>query len=305
MAPNSWSNHGRDLVGRNKLLQAIKFLQEQPEIRTRRSVVDSLTAIRRQLAAIQQQEILGIVDLTTSLREQSIIARAILDTIRRVEQGEVDDDPVGSDEDGETRTNPVILFLASNPEDTGKLQLEKEFINIHTKLQEASWEYILKVHFSTTLDVLTKTFKQYRPSFIHFSGHGIESDEDANIAGGLLVHDERGESQLIPTAALKYLFKKQSERFKIKLVVLNACYGWEQAEAISEYVPYVVGVSEQLSDEIALAFSRAFYLSLSASDSLGEKEIIEAYEDSIFTLLTKAPDQADALKLFVNGKKTN
>jgi hypothetical protein len=48
----------------------------------------------------------------------------------------------------------------------------------------------------------------------------------------------------------------------IRIVVLNACYSDVQARAIASVIDCVIGMSDAIGDEDAIAFSAAFYRAL-------------------------------------------
>jgi hypothetical protein len=52
--------------------------------------------------------------------------------------------------------------------------------------------------------------------------------------------------------------------------VLNACYSSAQAEAIAHHVAYVVGMSDAIGDDAAIAFSVGFYQAIGAGRSIEE-----------------------------------
>ncbi len=77
---------------------------------------------------------------------------------------------------------------------------------------------------------------------------------------------------IVPTQTLASMFKLFAKK-SVECVVLNACYSEVQANAISEYVDYVLGMNKAVGDKAALAFSVAFYDALAAG-----YEVEEAYE---------------------------
>ena len=83
--------------------------------------------------------------------------------------------------------------------------------------------------------------------------------------------DEVGRVHLVQPEALAALFKQFVGQ--IKCVILNACYAERQAKAIAEHIDYVIGMSQEISDEAAIAFSLGFYGALGAG-----KTIEEAFE---------------------------
>lgn len=57
-------------------------------------------------------------------------------------------------------------------------------------------------------------------------------------------------------------------RDEIRLVLLNACYSVEQTTAIAEEIDCVIGMSDLISDDAALAFAAAFYRALGFGRSI-------------------------------------
>jgi hypothetical protein len=102
-------------------------------------------------------------------------------------------------------------------------------------------------------------FLRFRPNIIHFSGHGTESSQ-------IILENDQGYSTPVQPKALSDLFKLFKK--KIKVVILNSCYSGEQAESIAEHIPYVIGMTNSISDETAIKFSPAFYRALGYGESV-------------------------------------
>jgi hypothetical protein len=159
-----------------------------------------------------------------------------------------------------------ILFLASNPTDTGRLRLDMEVREVEEGLKRSNerdrFELIPK--FAVRVDDLRRSLLDHPPRIVHFSGHGAGVD-------GIVVENDQGESSEVPTDALARLFELCSGH--IECVVLNACYSDAQADAIAKHIPYVIGMKAAVSDDAAVAFAVGFY------DALGVgKSIEEAFE---------------------------
>ena len=67
-------------------------------------------------------------------------------------------------------------------------------------------------------------------------------------------------SQPVSARVLERLFSVLKDN--IRCVVLNACYSETQAEAISQHIDTVVGMSTAIGDRAAISFSAAFYQAL-------------------------------------------
>jgi hypothetical protein len=150
-----------------------------------------------------------------------------------------------------------ILFLAANPLDTGRLRLEAEMRDVQEGLQRASQRGDFQFHstFAVRVRDLRRGLLDIKPQIVHFSGHGSGSD-------GIILENDEGESVLVGTDALANLFALH--KTSVRCVVLNACYSREQAEAICQHIPVVIGMRNSVDDESAAAFAVGFYDAIGA-----------------------------------------
>ena len=148
-----------------------------------------------------------------------------------------------------------ILFLAANPEDTTQLRLDKESRLIDQELQKGKFSsgFQIEKHFAVRFDDLSLLLLKHMPNIVHFSGH-------ADLADGIILLDELGNSRTIGIASLRQLFSVLKDN--IKCVVLNACYTEQQAKVIAEQIDCVVGIPSTINDECAMRFATAFYRGL-------------------------------------------
>jgi TIR domain-containing protein len=148
-----------------------------------------------------------------------------------------------------------ILLLVAAPADGAHLRLELEIREIEESLRHARLREDFE--FRPVLAVRTRDLQQAllieQPQIVHFSGHG-------NNKGVLLVEDDNGNAHPVHPDVLAELFSLCRDH--VECVLLNACYAEPQAEAISAYIPYVIGSSGALDDRAALAFSIGFYCAL-------------------------------------------
>jgi len=178
-----------------------------------------------------------------------------------------------------------ILFLASNPTDTGRLRLGAELRDISEglKLSAHRDSFNLESRFAVRAKDLSRAMLEEEPQIIHFSGHGVlvkaaqeaepgsrsldwEELEDPEtlegLSGGIALEDSEGNAKIVRAEALGGLFELFGE--KVECVFLNACYSDAQAEAIIKHVPYVVGMNTAVPDNTAIAFATGFYDALGA-----------------------------------------
>lgn len=150
-----------------------------------------------------------------------------------------------------------ILFLTADPTDASRLRLGEELREIQEKLQLSKWRDYLTLHHRASVRPadISQALLDIDPRIVHFSGHGTTD-------GALCFENNQGEMHPIQPTALEALFEQFKNR--ILCVVLNACYSVNQAEAIAQHVPYVIGMNQAISDRAAIAFSVGFYQALGA-----------------------------------------
>ena len=152
----------------------------------------------------------------------------------------------------------TILFLAASPK--GRQRLDQELRDIAEGLQRAQRRdrFNLQQRWAVRPRDIQRAMLDLAPQIIHFSGSGEQ---------GLVFEDDIGNSKPVDEAALAALFELFADQ--ITCVVLNGCYSEVQAKAIAQHIPYVIGMSQTISAEAAIAFSVGFY------DALGADRPIE------------------------------
>lgn len=169
----------------------------------------------------------------------------------------------GSTQGGNTTQPLEILMLTANPAGTTKLNLDKEFARISEKLQGKRNQFNLTVQKAVSRTEFKEFTETKKPSILHFSGHGVQGGEQ----GGILVQNEdKNEYEIVSPEKLDSLFDYFKGEFTMQAVVLNACFSQEQAAAIANHVPYVVGTTTEVIDEHAIAFSTGFYFKIVGSN---------------------------------------
>lgn len=157
----------------------------------------------------------------------------------------------------------TILILSANPKGTPWLEgLSEEVREIYEELRRANKREQFKLQ--TKSAVRTKDFYQalldYQPQIVHFCGHG--SGED-----GIVLQDDTGQPAFLPADELAGLFKEFATK-GVECVVLNACYSEVQANAISQYVNYVIGMNQTIGDRAAIDFAVTFYDAIGSGESI-------------------------------------
>ena len=165
-----------------------------------------------------------------------------------------------------TNNNPVktILILAANPTNTAPLRLEQEIREIDEGLRRANKrdQYKLQQKWAVRSRDFYRAILDYQPNIVHFCGHGAGAD-------GIVLEDDTGKMALVQTNALASMFKLFAQK-GVDCVILNACYSEVQADAISQYVNYVIGMNRAVGDRAALGFAVGFYDGIAAGYTLEE-----------------------------------
>ena len=154
-----------------------------------------------------------------------------------------------------------ILFLAADPSDASRLRLGQELRDIKERLRiaKAPEKYQLEQRESVRVGDITQAIFDFEPNIIHFSGHGTSQGE-------LCFENEVGKFQPVKPDALAAMFELLVKH--VNCVVLNACYSEIQAKAITQYIPFVVGMNDAIGDQAAIAFAVGFYKALAANRSI-------------------------------------
>lgn len=140
----------------------------------------------------------------------------------------------------------------SNPWDTSRLAIDEEAREICNALKHNK-SYDIKLSLATRADELNSILLENEPSFLHFAVHGG--------GDGIILGDDNYDRTIwIDKIALKELI---SIFPSVKFVFIGTCYSFEMAYILSEYVPYVIGIHDKISDKKAIIFAKNFYKTLS------------------------------------------
>lgn len=157
-----------------------------------------------------------------------------------------------------------ILFLAANPVDVGaRLRVDREIREISQKIRWADLGDQLKLvsEWAVRADDLQELLMRHRPDVVHFSGH-------CSPSSGIMLEDKDGSPKVVSREVLAALFRIL--KGNIRLVVLNACYAKDQAQALATVIDYTIGMNAAIEDKDAVIFAARFYQSLAFGYSVKE-----------------------------------
>lgn len=177
-----------------------------------------------------------------------------------------------------------LLMMTSNPTDTGRLRLDREYKVVRTELDAAPARFSYVLEPGVSVSDLSRWLLQYRPQIVHFAGHGdlVKSPNGAAPSGirgamldaseaearphevlpsGIVLEDESGKKKLVPPEVLVSLLGLSFVRSELKVVLLNSCWGEGQAQAIVQQagIPIAIGMNRPIGDEAAIRFAQGFY----------------------------------------------
>jgi hypothetical protein len=154
---------------------------------------------------------------------------------------------------------PMILFLAANPGDAGRLALDREARAIRDELERShSRQFAFETRWGVTPLDLLRAVRELRPTVVHFAGRGHSESPH-----GLIVHGDDGRARVVSAAALNRMFGAVGS---VRLVVLNACYSAGAADALLPHVDCVVGMTGSIGEAAARAFAIGFYGALAGGE---------------------------------------
>ena len=199
-----------------------------------------------------------------------------------------------------------VLFLASNPMDSGRLRLDVELREIEEGLRRSSHrdKYEIVSKQAVRSRDLLRALLDEEPTVLHFSGHGVdglnsgnggstslewedEEDDLEGYSGGIALEDNDGNTRIVRAEQIATLIGNFDQ---IKCIILNACYSDSQAEAFLKHVDVVIGMNTAVPDKGAIEFATSFYDTLA---SQSEPDYQRAFQMAKASLAILEPDSAN------------
>ncbi len=88
-------------------------------------------------------------------------------------------------------------------------------------------------------------------------------------------------------------------------MLLNACYSEQPAKAISQYINYVLGMNQPITDKAAIAFALGFYDGLGYENSNNQDVIERAFKEGMVAINLENLSEASIPVLKKNTNKTS
>lgn len=180
-----------------------------------------------------------------------------------------------------------ILMLAANPQPSARLAIDEEAREITEKLRLSQERdgFDLITRWAVRPADLLQSLNEHRPHVVHFSGHGTKTGEI------VLAASDHGQQQIAPEA-LAAVFRATPDNTRV--VLLNACYSAMQAQAISTYIDFIIGMEAPINDRSAIIFAASFYSALGFGRS-----VQQAFDQGVAALMLNGMPDHDVPQLLV------
>ncbi len=179
-----------------------------------------------------------------------------------------------------------LLFVASNPIDQNQLRLDEEIRLITQKIRASEHRDSVELvsSWAARPSDFLQALNEYKPYVVHFSGHGSSSDE-------LVFQTDDGKTKLVSKEAIVTTMSTFTDN--IRVVIFNACFSSDQAEAVTQHVDAAIGINDSIGDRAARVFAAQFYSAIGFSRS-----IKQAFDQGLAALLMEGILEEDTPVLF-------
>lgn len=184
---------------------------------------------------------------------------------------------------------PRVLMLSAHPPRKAPPFADVEARAIGEALERGAGPGAIPLFtaWAATLPDLRRDLSRHAPGVVHFAGHG---DTD----GRLHLVREDGGAHPVPPPVLASLFAEAGR--SVGLVVLSACYLEVAARALSDVVPFAIGMAAWTPAAAGIAFSAALHRALAAGCS-----VRDAFDHARGELAAVLPERADLPRLYHRG----
>ena len=164
-------------------------------------------------------------------------------------------------------TSNTILFMAANPAGTDARALAEQARAIQAELERTGHRdrFAFETRWAAQPLDLLRDMVKLKPTVVHFCGGRLKGSLGAAPAAGVYFQVPDGSAQLVSGEALARVFDAVGS---VKLVVLDACYSEQHADAIVTHVDCVVGLASGTIDHAATSFAIGLYGGIGEGESI-------------------------------------
>ena len=188
-----------------------------------------------------------------------------------------------------------VLFIASNPEDQGTLDIERELTGLQMRLLQADRRGMieLKVLPALAIEELPSVLIDQQPDVLHIAAHGTKNR---------LLFTNRNRARVeLTSAQLRGLLGAAPVRPSI--VFLNACTSKTFAKMLTDVVPIAIGMTAEISNPGAIEATAVFYEWLARGGSVAMAHqaadaMLQCLDESgvkMMLFLAGGPEQAEKI----------
>jgi hypothetical protein len=183
-------------------------------------------------------------------------------------------------------TTIKVLFLAANPQDQTELRLDEEIRAITEKIRLSDYRDSVELisRWAVRPADLLQALNEHKPQIVHFSGHGLQTGE-------IVLQADDGGTKLVTQEAIAATISTMTD--SIRLVIFNACFSREQAEAVTRHIEAAIGMNTDIGDEAARVFAAQFYSAIGFGRS-----VQSAFEQAKALLMLENIPEEDTPELF-------
>lgn len=146
-----------------------------------------------------------------------------------------------------------IMYLASSPKDDQPLRQGPEYFNkIKARLKMQFFQPLDPV-FDLSIDSLRSNINDNDPELVFISCHGGQDNT-------LILSDEQNNSDELSLPHLVEIITLLATQHKrLECIVFSSCQSEVQAKAISEIIPYAIGMREPILEDASNLFTEGFF----------------------------------------------
>jgi SIR2-like protein len=145
-----------------------------------------------------------------------------------------------------------ILFYGASPEGKMTLRSGEKYEDIDEALNKDFYE-LLQPKYKITKNDINKEVNRNFPNLIYFNCHG--SDD-----GQLILSNEDNKPDYLPLENLKEMIDDLvKEHNQINCIVFAACKSEKQAKEISKIIPYCIGMTQTIYEDVSSIFTKGFF----------------------------------------------
>jgi len=278
-----WKDEVKDLLNRNELRKALALIQlnipgeNQPSASIINAITQELNVYYEEIGLAETRKIgivYGIKNLIKTVEEEVIRSKYA-----------------------------TVLFLTSTPLGMSSIKVGNEHLKISTKLKNSDVRVSSQPNISA--NAISGEILEVKPSFIHFSGHGVKEMPGFNDRG-IVLRRSNGDSHVYENSIIVNLIRvstlTKNTRQNLRCVFFNTCYSDELAQELSKLGVYTIGMSDEISDNSAIAFSIGFYEKI----AYNKNDILNAFNSGIVMIeVDGKKSEATIPCLFLDGVKIN